>query len=81
MMRACAKLTLSLRIAGVRNDGYHLIDAEMVTLDLVDTLSSTLPGDGLSASGPLRRRDAARRKQSDRQSIAAVQPHGRRSRS
>ncbi len=35
---APAKLTLSLRITGVRADGYHLIDAEMVSLDLVDTL-------------------------------------------
>lgn len=35
---APAKLTLSLRITGVRNDGYHLIDAEMVALDLADTL-------------------------------------------
>ena len=35
---APAKLTLSLRVTGVRDDGYHLIDAEMVTLDLHDTL-------------------------------------------
>ena len=35
---APAKLTLSLSITGVRADGYHLIDAEMVTLDLADTL-------------------------------------------
>ena len=38
ILRAPAKLTLSLRITGVRDDGYHLIDAEMVTLDLADTL-------------------------------------------
>ena len=31
---APAKLTLSLRVVGVRPDGYHLIDAEMVTLAL-----------------------------------------------
>jgi 4-diphosphocytidyl-2-C-methyl-D-erythritol kinase len=37
--RAPAKLTLSLRVVGVRDDGYHLIDAEMVTLDLADTLT------------------------------------------
>ena len=37
-LRAPAKLTLSLRVAGVRADGYHLIDAEMVTLELADTL-------------------------------------------
>jgi 4-diphosphocytidyl-2-C-methyl-D-erythritol kinase len=35
---ARAKLTLSLRVTGVRDDGYHLIEAEMVTLDLADTL-------------------------------------------
>ncbi|WP_419946804.1 4-(cytidine 5'-diphospho)-2-C-methyl-D-erythritol kinase [Candidatus Poriferisodalis sp.] len=33
---APAKLTLTLRITGDRADGYHLIDAEMVTLDLCD---------------------------------------------
>ena len=36
--RARAKLTVSLRITGIRHDGYHLIDAEMVTLDLADEL-------------------------------------------
>ena len=36
---APAKLTLSLRITGVRDDGYHLIDAEMVSLDLGDELT------------------------------------------
>ena len=35
---APAKLTRSLRVVGVRRDGYHLIDAEMVTLDLCDEL-------------------------------------------
>lgn len=35
---APAKLTLSLRIVGVRSDGYHEIDAEMVTLDFGDRL-------------------------------------------
>ncbi|HUP72210.1 MAG TPA: 4-(cytidine 5'-diphospho)-2-C-methyl-D-erythritol kinase [Acidimicrobiales bacterium] len=43
---APAKLTVSLRIVGVRDDGYHLIDAEMVTLDIVDTLLIGA-GDGL----------------------------------
>ena len=45
-MRAPAKLTLSLRVTGVRSDGYHLLDAEMVTLDLADTLHFCA-GDGL----------------------------------
>jgi 4-diphosphocytidyl-2-C-methyl-D-erythritol kinase len=35
---AAAKLTLSLRVTGVRDDGYHLLDAEMVAVDLADTL-------------------------------------------
>jgi 4-diphosphocytidyl-2-C-methyl-D-erythritol kinase len=35
---APAKLTLTLRVLGVRDDGLHLIDAEMVTLDLHDRL-------------------------------------------
>lgn len=37
-VRAHAKLTLSLRVVGVRDDGYHLLDAEMVALDLHDVL-------------------------------------------
>ncbi len=36
---AYAKLTISLRCTGVRADGYHVIDAEMVSLDLADTLT------------------------------------------
>jgi len=43
---APAKLTLALRIIGRRPDGYHLIEAEMVTLDLADRLVVE-PGDGL----------------------------------
>jgi 4-diphosphocytidyl-2-C-methyl-D-erythritol kinase len=50
VLRALAKLTLSLRITGVRPDGYHLIDAEMVTIDLHDVVSIA-PGDGLIVRG------------------------------
>ncbi len=32
-------MTLGLRITGVRDDGYHLIDAEMVSLDLHDLIT------------------------------------------
>lgn len=46
LVRALAKLTLSLRIVGRRPDGYHLIDAEMVTVDLADDLVFS-SGDGL----------------------------------
>lgn len=49
---APAKLTLSLRITGVRDDGYHLIDAEMVTLALADTVRIEPGGAGLTISGP-----------------------------
>ena len=38
---APAKLTVSLRCTGVRSDGYHLIVAEMVSIDLADTLTFT----------------------------------------
>lgn len=47
---APAKLTRSLRITGVRADGYHLLDAEMVSLDLADTLTFT-DGEGLEVRG------------------------------
>jgi 4-diphosphocytidyl-2-C-methyl-D-erythritol kinase len=40
---APAKLTLTLRITGVRDDGYHLIDAEMVSLDVADELTFRHP--------------------------------------
>jgi 4-diphosphocytidyl-2-C-methyl-D-erythritol kinase len=43
---APAKLTVSLRVTGLRGDGYHLIDAEMVSLDLADQLTFR-PGWGL----------------------------------
>ena len=49
-MRAPAKLTRTLRVVGVREDGYHLLDAEMVTLDLCDELSFA-DGDGLVVLG------------------------------
>lgn len=46
MVLAPAKLTVSLRVTGLRGDGYHLIDAEMVSLDLADQLTFR-PGWGL----------------------------------
>lgn len=47
---APAKLTVSLAVTGVRADGMHLIDAEMVTLDFGDTLTIT-PGSGVTYQG------------------------------
>ena len=52
-MRALAKLTLSLRVTGVRPDGYHLLDAEMVSVDLADTLYFSA-GDGLDSKLPVK---------------------------
>ncbi|NMD26179.1 MAG: hypothetical protein GYA65_18565, partial [Actinobacteria bacterium] len=49
---APAKLTLGLRVIGVRGDGYHLIDAEMVSLEWADTLTIDPAGSHLSADGP-----------------------------
>ncbi|MEZ5179933.1 MAG: hypothetical protein R2746_17070 [Acidimicrobiales bacterium] len=50
VVSAPAKLTVSLRVVGVRPDGFHLIDAEMVTIDLADELAFS-PGDGLEVVG------------------------------
>ena len=44
---ARAKLTRSLRVTGRRSDGYHLLEAEMATLDLADELWFDQAGDGL----------------------------------
>ena len=49
--QAPAKLTVSLQVTGVRADGYHLIDAEMVTLDYADVLEIG-EGDDLTVVGP-----------------------------
>lgn len=54
VLRAPAKLTLSLRVTGVRADGFHLIDAEMVALSIGDTLEirPTRHTTTLAATGP-----------------------------
>lgn len=52
MLEAQAKLTINLRVTGVREDGFHLIDAEMVTLDLADRLFITPSETGLEIMGP-----------------------------
>ncbi|MGZ4739377.1 MAG: 4-(cytidine 5'-diphospho)-2-C-methyl-D-erythritol kinase [Ilumatobacteraceae bacterium] len=53
VVEAPAKLTLSLRITGVRDDGYHFIDAEMVTIAWHDTLTIDPASHGLTVDGPL----------------------------
>jgi 4-diphosphocytidyl-2-C-methyl-D-erythritol kinase len=44
---APAKLTVSLRVTGVRPDGYHELEAEMLTLSLTDELQVDEGGSGL----------------------------------
>ena len=41
---APAKLTVSLRVTGVRADGYHELESEMVALSLADELVLTEGG-------------------------------------
>ena len=53
IVEAPAKLTVSLRVTGVRNDGYHLIDAEMVALAIADTLAiDESPSTSIEVVGP-----------------------------
>lgn len=47
VLDAPAKLTRSLAVVGRRRDGYHLIEAEMVALDLCDSIAFD-EGDGLT---------------------------------
>ncbi len=50
-LEAPAKLNLSLRVVGRRDDGYHLLESELVLLDLADRLL-LLPGcSGLRLEG------------------------------
>jgi 4-diphosphocytidyl-2-C-methyl-D-erythritol kinase len=51
VLTAPAKLTRTLRITGVRADGYHLIDAEMTTLDLADELVVERGRSGIAVIG------------------------------
>ncbi len=44
---APAKLTVSLQVTGLRQDGFHELAAEMVTLDLADVLEVDEAGSGL----------------------------------
>jgi len=55
-LTAPAKLTTSLRVLGRRDDGYHELEAEMVSLDLCDVLLLDPAGDGLHVdAGPTSR--------------------------
>ena len=52
LILAPAKLTLSLRVTDVRDDGYHLIDAVMTTIELHDELHISDDHSGLDFRGP-----------------------------
>jgi 4-diphosphocytidyl-2-C-methyl-D-erythritol kinase len=74
---APAKLTRTLRVLGVRTDGLHLIDAEMVTVDLADSLQFS-EGDGLalidaSVDVPLDESNLVRRALTAAQRVAHVE--------
>ena len=47
---APAKLTWTLRVGDRRADGYHDLESEMVSLDLVDEVTISEPGEGVSLS-------------------------------
>lgn len=47
LLDAPAKVTLSLRVTGVRDDGYHLIDAEMVSVAFHDRIEIDPDGEGV----------------------------------
>ncbi len=51
-IRANAKLTRTLRMTGLRDDGFHLLDAEMVSLELHDLITIDPSGTGISVTGP-----------------------------
>lgn len=51
-LTAPAKLTLELRVTGVRDDGYHMIDAEMAALELCDDVAVDPDGNWLRVDGP-----------------------------
>lgn len=52
-LEAPAKLTLTLSVTGVRADGYHLIDAEMVALDIADIVTiEEASATSISIDGP-----------------------------
>ena len=74
---APAKLTVSLKVTGVRADGFHLIDAEMVTLDLADQLVVDTSRTGLEIIGEFADDLAASNNTNDNLVARALQLAGR----
>ncbi len=77
-VHAPAKLTVSLRITGVRADGYHELDAEMVTLSLADELVLDEGGTGLTIEGDGWTRADALKRMDDNLVVKALVACGRR---
>ena len=76
---APAKLTVSLRVTGVRADGLHELEAEMVTLELADVLEVDEAGSGLvveSAPGTRGSRPAGVVEQPGHPGPGRVRAHG-----
>src|SRR3546814_13681850 len=70
-LAAPAKLTLTLRVTGVRPDGYHLIAAEMVSLDIADALTFR----DASGAGTDRTRDGSGKRESVRVDLGGRRAH------
>lgn len=49
---AYAKLNLSLRVVGRREDGYHLIQSLIAAVDLADEITLTVEGQGVTLDAP-----------------------------
>jgi 4-diphosphocytidyl-2-C-methyl-D-erythritol kinase len=77
-VHAPAKLTVSLRITGVRADGYHELDAEMVTLSLADELVLDDGGTGLTVEGDVWTRADVLARMEDNLVVKALAVCGRR---
>lgn len=74
---APAKLTVSLRVTGIRPDGYHELDVEMVTLSLADELVIEEGGTGLTVEADEWTRAAALERTADNLVAKALAACGR----
>ncbi len=75
-LTAPAKLTRSLRVVGRRTDGYHELVAEMVAVDLADTLHVDPGGEGLTIDADDDARAAGLRHTADNMVLRALAAAG-----
>jgi len=78
VIKAPAKLTWSLRVGERRDDGYHDLDSEMVSIDLCDTLIVTEPGEGLEFTASASARAQGLGVEADNLILRALDVAGRR---